>query len=148
MKLLFKDRAWYVEAYSFEQNALRTFKITRMSNVQLIDGDEGKLLEIQQEWMVATGTSRAEIRVNEAPRVPLVLKIEPAGAYRIVDEFKEKDILKQEDGSFQVTSDMPSGEWLYQYLLSYGDLLEVIEPASVRLEMRNRTTKMAEKYFR
>ncbi|KFM94361.1 WYL domain-containing protein [Paenibacillus macerans] len=98
--------------------------------------------------MEATGTSRAEVRVNETPRTPLVLKIEPTGAYRIVDEFKEEDISKQEDGSFRVTSDMPSGEWLYQYLLSYGDLLEVIEPVSVRLEMRNRTTKMAEKYFR
>ncbi|MBB6634132.1 helix-turn-helix transcriptional regulator [Cohnella thailandensis] len=148
VKLLFKDRAWYVEAYSFEKNALRTFKITRMSNVQLLDEDESKLLEIQQVWMEATWTSREEVRVNETPRIPLVLKIEPAGAYRIVDEFKEEDISKQEDGSFRVTSDMPSGEWLYQYLLSYGDLLEVIEPVSVRLEMKNRTSKMAEKYFR
>lgn len=98
--------------------------------------------------MEAARTSHAEVRVSETPRIPLVLKIEPAGAYRIVDEFKEEDISKQEDGSFRVTSDMPSGEWLYPYLLSYGDLLEVIEPASVRLEMKNRTTKMAEKYLR
>ncbi|EHB66072.1 WYL domain-containing protein [Paenibacillus lactis] len=103
-------------------------------------------MEIQQEWMEAAGTS-PEVKVNETPRIPLVLK-EPAGAYRIVDEFKEENISKQEDGSFRVTSDMPSGEWLYQYLLSYGDLLEVIESVSVRLEMKSRTTKMAEKYFR
>ncbi|AFH62771.1 helix-turn-helix transcriptional regulator [Paenibacillus caseinilyticus] len=147
VKLRFKDRAWYVEAYSFEKDALRTFKITRMSNVRLLDGDEVKLLEIQQEWMEAAGTSRAEVRDDESPRIALVLRIEPAGAYRIVDEFKEKDVSKQADGSFRVTSDMPPGEWLFQYLLSFGDLLEVIEPASVRLEMKNRTTKMAEKYF-
>jgi len=105
VKLRFKDRAWYVEAYSFEQNARRTFKITRMSNVQLIDEDEGKLLEIQQEWQEAAGASRAEGRGNETPRIPLVLHIESAGAYRIVDEFKEEDIAKQKDGSFRVTSD-------------------------------------------
>lgn len=143
VKLLFKDRAWYVEAYCFEQNALRTFKITRMSNVQLLDG-----LEIHQKWIETAGTSHSEGRVSEVPRIPLILQIEPAGAYRIVDEFKEENIAKQDDGSFRITSDMPSGEWLYQYLLSYGDLLEVIEPASVRLEMKNRTTKMARKYFR
>lgn len=148
VKLLFKDRAWYVEAYSFEQHALRTFKITRMSNVQLLDGDESKRLEIQQEWGEAAGTSRAEVKGNETPKISLLLKIEPAGAYRVVDEFKEENTLNQEDGSFLVTSSLPSGEWLYQYLLSYGDLLEVIEPASVRLEMKNRTTKMAKKYYR
>lgn len=148
VKLLFKDRAWYIEAYSFEQHALRTFKITRMSNVQLLDGDEGKRLEIQQEWIEATGISRAEVKVNETLKISLLLKIEPAGAYRVVDEFKEENISNQEDGSFLVTSELPSGEWLYPYLLSYGDLLEVIEPAPVRLEMNNRTVKMAKKYFR
>ncbi|MFP4974073.1 helix-turn-helix transcriptional regulator [Paenibacillus sp. CN-4] len=148
VKLLFKDRAWYVEAYSFEQDALRTFKITRMSKVQHLDGDEDKCLENQQEWIEAAGTSRAEVKVNETPKISLLLKIEPAGAYRVVDEFKKENVSKQEDCSLLVTSDLPSGEWLYQYLLSYGDLLEVIEPASVRLEMKNRTTKMAKKYSR
>ncbi|WP_226002239.1 helix-turn-helix transcriptional regulator [Paenibacillus sp. BJ-4] len=147
VKLLFKDRAWYVEAYSFDKDALRNFKITRMSNVQLSDGDGAQLLELQQERMESTVTSREESRVKEMPRIRLVLQIEPAGAYRIVDEFKEEDILKQEDGSFRVTSDMPSGEWLVQYLLSYGDLLEVVEPASVRLEIKNRTAKMSGKYL-
>ncbi|MDR6884631.1 YafY family protein [Bacillus sp. 3255] len=146
VKLLFKDRAWYVETYCFEQNALRTFKITRMSNVRLSDGDGIELLELQQGW--PSGTSPAEDSVKKPLRIPLVLKIESAGAYRIVDEFKEEDILKQEDGSFLVTSDMPPGEWLYHYLLSFGHLLEVIEPETVRLEMKNRTTKMAEKYLR
>ncbi|MNN45133.1 hypothetical protein D3C81_1594530 [compost metagenome] len=98
--------------------------------------------------MESAGTYREEIKVNEMPRIPLVLKIDPAGAYRIVDEFREEDILKQEDGSFRITTDMPSGEWLIQYLLSYGDLLEVMEPGSVRLEMKTRTAKMAEKYLR
>ncbi|MDF9841278.1 MULTISPECIES: YafY family protein [unclassified Paenibacillus] len=146
VKLLFKDRAWYVEAYSFERGAPRTFKITRMSNVQLLEGEGTGLLEFKQVRTASAGTSDEEIKVNESPRIRLALKIEPAGAYRIVDEFKEEEILKQEDGSFQLISDMPSGEWLVQYLLSYGDLLEVMEPESLRLEMKTRTAKMAQKY--
>ncbi|KUP25390.1 YafY family protein [Paenibacillus sp. DMB5] len=146
MKLLFKDRAWYVETFCFEKDAPRTFKITRMSNVQLLDLEDTGLYELQQGGMASAETSRIDIKVNETARIQLVLKIEPAAAYRIVDEFKEEDIAKQEDGSFLVNSDMPSGEWLVQYLLSYGDLLEVMEPASVRLEMKARTAKMAKKY--
>ncbi|CAM4264479.1 helix-turn-helix transcriptional regulator [Paenibacillus typhae] len=146
VKLLFKNRSWYVEAYSFENGAPRTFKITRMSNVQLLEGEGTGLLEFQQVRIDSAGTSVEEIKVNESPRIRLVLNIEPAGAYRIVDEFKEEDILKQEDGSFLVISDMPSGEWLVQYLLSYGDLLEVMEPETLRLEMKARTATMAQKY--
>lgn len=147
VKLLFKDRAWYIETYSFEQQAFRTFKITRMSNVRLSDGDGLELPALQQGSMEPSGPSPAEDPVKQSLRVPLVLRIEPAGAYRIVDEFKEEDIAKQEDGSFQVASELPSGEWLYSYLLSFGPLLEVIEPASVRLEMKNRIFQMAEKYL-
>lgn len=40
------------------------------------------------------------------------LKISPAGAYRIYDDFSEKEIMKHEDGSFTVTASMPVGEWL------------------------------------
>ncbi|MCM3781592.1 YafY family transcriptional regulator [Neobacillus mesonae] len=145
VKLLFKDRAWYVEAYSFEKNALRTFKITRMSNVRFSDGEGIELQKLQQGKMESSET---EVPVDKPLRIALVLRIEPVGAYRVVDEFKEEDISKQEDGSFRVTSDMPPGEWLFQYLLSFGDLLEVIEPASVRLEIKNRTAKMFEKYLR
>ncbi|ASF30545.1 MULTISPECIES: helix-turn-helix transcriptional regulator [Bacillus amyloliquefaciens group] len=147
MKLLFKDRAWYIEAFSFEKNALRTFKINRMSNVRLLNGEEMGL-HLQHGWSEPSVTSSAEESVKEPQRIPLVLKIDQAGAYRIVDEFKEEDILKLEDGSFRVTSEIPPGEWLYHYLLSFGDLLEVIEPTSVRQEMKNRTARMAKKYLR
>ncbi|MDI4643510.1 helix-turn-helix transcriptional regulator [Cohnella hashimotonis] len=145
LKLLFKDRAWYVETYSLDQQALRTFKITRMSNVRFSDGDEIELQKLQQGEAEPSGT---EVPTDKPPRVALILRIEPAGAYRIVDEFKEEDIAKQEDGSFLVTADMPPGEWLFQYLLSFGDLLEVIEPASVRMEIKKQTERMFKKYLR
>ncbi|MNB95099.1 HTH domain protein [compost metagenome] len=148
LKLLFKDRAWYVVTYCFDKNAPRTFKITRMSNVQFLDGEGAELLGGGQEGRESAGTSHEEEKGNEMPRIALVLKIEAAAAYRIVDDFREEDIVKQEDGAFQITADMPSGEWLIQNLLSYGELLEVMEPASVRLEMKARTAKMAEKYLR
>lgn len=69
MKLLFKDRAWYVEAYCFEKHASRTFKITRMSNVQLLDGDGIQLLELQQKARGTADTSRKEGKGNEMPGI-------------------------------------------------------------------------------
>ncbi|MFC3803665.1 helix-turn-helix transcriptional regulator [Cohnella sp. GCM10012308] len=145
LKLLFKDRAWYVETHSLEQNALRTFKITRMLNVRFEHDDGVELQKLQQSKVEAAGT---EVPTDKPPRIALVLRVEPAGAYRIVDEFKEEDISKQEDGSFLVTADLPPGEWLFQYLLSFGDLLEVIEPASVRMEIKRQTESMFKKYSR
>ncbi|GGN95052.1 helix-turn-helix transcriptional regulator [Saccharibacillus kuerlensis] len=147
MKLLFKDRAWYVEAYSIEKEAPRTFKITRMSQVSLSDRDESELPRLPQQRMENAGTSHEESPAEAMPRIPLVLRIEPAGASRIVDEFKEEQIVKQEDGSFWIASEMPDGEWLFQYLLSYGELLEVIEPASIRQEMQRRIAEMFRNYL-
>lgn len=147
MKLLFKDRAWYVEAYSIEKEAPRTFKITRMSQVSLSDGNENEFPGLPQQRMEDAGTSREESPVETMPRIPLVLRIKPAGASRVVDEFKAEEIVKQADGSFRIASEMPDGEWLFQYLLSYGELLEVIEPAYIRQEMRRRVTEMFQNYL-
>lgn len=178
MKLLFKDKAWYFQGYCLDRMAMRTFKITRMSEVCII-GDAGDVGDAQARTRAqvqtyppaehtafvpsadvpsgmppsASSASSANSssmalspQKNDTPRTGLNLKISAAGAYRVYDDFKERDITKHEDGSFTITTTMPEGEWIYNYLLSFGTVLEVIEPQSIRREIKTRITNMAEKY--
>ena len=46
----------------------------------------------------------------------------------------------------QVTVEAPLGDWLYSYLLAYGDLLEVLAPEAVRKEMASRLQKAWQRY--
>lgn len=53
-------------------------------------------------------------------------------AYRVYDEFEQEFISKNPDGSSNVMVTFPENEWVYGYVLSFGDYAEVVEPAHVR----------------
>ncbi|HBF39184.1 MAG TPA: YafY family transcriptional regulator [Firmicutes bacterium] len=138
-KLLFKDKSWYLKGYCLQRMACRTFKITRMSDIR-VTGDSGTHLTSQEQY--STASSNDSVTVT----IPLKLKIAAEGAYRVYDDFCEKDLTKNEDGSYTVNVSMPEGEWLYNYLFSFGPLLEVIKPQSIRAQMINRIQSMANQY--
>jgi len=52
---------------------------------------------------------------------------------------------KDAQGSLYVTVDMPE-RTLYSYILSYGDAVEILEPDELRRSMREKLTRIAEKY--
>ena len=72
------------------------------------------------------------------------LKFSPAAAFRVYDEFTDT-VEKDAQGSLYVTIDMPE-RTLYSYILSYGDAVEILEPDELRRSMKEKLTRMAEKY--
>lgn len=139
IKLLFKDKSWYLKGYCLQRMACRTIKIRRMSDVCTTD-DSCIHLTSQEQFSAVTSS-------NSAPAaIPFKLKISPEGAYRVYEDFHENDIIKNVDSSYTVNVSMPGGEWIFNCLFSFGPLLEVIEPQSIRLEMAVRIKNMANKY--
>ena len=123
-KLIFKDKAWYMKAYCHDKNTCRTFKISRMADIEITDD------VFERRPSEVSAAEPGDTQFHEF--VDIELKISPAGAYRVYDDFGEKEILKQEDGSFTVKTSMPEGDWLSNYLLSYGPVIESIRPQSLR----------------
>lgn len=124
IKMIFKDKAWYLKAYCYDKKAYRTFKISRMANIGITEDVFGQRTQVE---------STAELTDNQIQQfIDVRLKISPAGAYRIYDDFSEEEIIKHEDGSFTVITSMPEGDGLSNYILSYGSVIEAIEPQSLR----------------
>ena len=65
--------------------------------------------------------------------------------YRIYDEFAESDITVNEDGSLTLHTAL--GQWIYDYILSYGTAVEVLEPQYIRDELLIRIEKIKNKYL-
>ncbi|MDF2591156.1 MAG: transcriptional regulator [Clostridia bacterium] len=137
-KLLFRDKAWYLQAYCLQKMAFRTFKLSRMSDIHITE--ESCSHQNPQELM-STSPDEAGDKL-----IDLTLKISPEGAYRVYDDFGEENIVKNKDGSYTVFVSIPGGEWIYNYLFSFGTMLEVIEPQSVRREISIRLEDMIDKY--
>lgn len=138
LKLLFKERAWYLNGFCLSKNEPRTFRLSRMTDIR----DTGEAFQKRH--------SENGLQTNEEAtakkRVSLRLKITPYGAYRVYDEFAENEIVKDPDGSFIITTSLPEGEWIYNYLFSFGADMEVLSPQNVRDCMEKRIEKLRGRY--
>lgn len=138
MKLVFKVNVWYLQGFCLTKNACRIFKITRMSDVRMTqesfsERDFDILPERGQEQ-----TTQKWIDVR--------LKISAQGAYRVYDEFDEKDIAKNQDGSFTVAASLPESKWLIRYILSFGADVEVLSPQNIRSMVWNELAEIMNNY--
>ena len=127
LKLVFKSRSWYVQAFCLMQNDYRTFKISRLKNVEATS-------EVYNNQSYQTPS--IETAEYQSPSlIELTLRFAPEAAYRVYDEFDEENISIDDDGSFIVEMTMPHDNWLYSYVMSFGAFAEVIEPKSIRDEI-------------
>ena len=138
VKLIFKVHAWYLQGFCLTKNAYRTFKITRMSDLLMTQ-------EVFTEKVPGELPNGVQAE-NTQKWIQVCLKISDTGAYRIYDEFDEKEVTKNGDGSFTVTASLPENEWLIRYLLSFGADAEVLNPPHIRDRLRNELNKISSKY--
>jgi len=137
-KLMFKDKSWYLKGYCLYKKANRIFKITRMVDIEIT---KESCKENSNEESMAYSDVPKSLKM-----IHMKFRIAHEGAYRVYDDFKEKDIFKHEDGSFTVNTSMPEGEWLYNYILSFGTAMEVIEPKKIRNIIITKIEQMFQRY--
>ena len=55
-------------------------------------------------------------------------------------------ISKNSDGSYDLVVTLPEDEWVYGYILSFGNNAEVLKPAHLREIIKTRAKEVAAKY--
>ena len=60
--------------------------------------------------------------------------------------FKLTRITEDSQGNLYVQVDLPDNDILYSYVMSFSDSVEIIEPQSIREQMKKKLRKMQEKY--
>ncbi|AMD95991.1 transcriptional regulator [Leptotrichia sp. oral taxon 847] len=137
LKLWFKEKAWYLFAYCHKKKDIRQFKIARIKNLELTCEHFERELKKEdlknQNNMNGKGTK-------------IVIEIDKSQAYRVYDEFFEESITKKENENFEITTEIFENEWLYGYLLSFGEHLKVLKPARIREILAKKVEKMRENY--
>ena len=137
LKLWFKEKAWYLFAYCRKKKDIRQFKIARIKNLELTC--EHFERELKKEDL------KNQNNVN-GKGTKIVIEVNKSQAYRVYDEFFEENIAKKENGNFEITIEIFENEWLYGYLLSFGEYLEVLEPKRIAKILAKKVEKMRENY--
>ncbi len=124
IQLWFKNKTWYLKAYCRNKSDIRTFKLNRMKNLNVTG--ETFMREIP------SGQPLQEDKIPLSGTVAVKMKISASQAYRVYDEFEEEQIRNEADGSYIVSFSFPEDEWVYGYILSFGNYAEILEPAQLR----------------
>lgn len=134
LKLIYKDKSWYLQAYCQKAEDFRLFKISR---ILALNPTGGCFCEEYPE------IPPLEQQPAPYPQITLRLKFSPRVAFRIYDEFDSASICPQPDGSLLATVDFPLDDWVINYLFSFGTEVEILEPLPLRAQLATYADKIS-----
>ncbi|MGX7148105.1 helix-turn-helix transcriptional regulator [Enterococcus ureasiticus] len=137
LKLLFKSKAWYLQAYCTINQNYRTYKINRMIHMKILD-------EFFSRKNFTVPTLEEE---TSSALLHLTLLFSKESAFRVYDEFNVSDSQKNKDGSLLVDTQLPEDDWLYSFLLSLGASVKVISPSHVKKKLLTHIEAMKKNYL-
>ena len=138
LKMMFKSHAWYLIGYSQHKNDIRTYKMSRIRELQITD----RLFERE----LPEGFSITPAYKEEYNAPIFILHFSEKIAYKVYDEFQEKYIKKLDDGTLEVTFRYQLSDWTFLYLLSFGEYVEIIEPVEARNILKEKIQKILAMY--
>lgn len=136
IKLIYKEKNWYLQAFCRCANDFRLFKLTRIVSAK---ATEQKFIPYNNK-----NVPKIEQETSEAIVSEISLRFPPQQAYRVYDEFDSKSIIEEPNGYFSVKVRFPIDNWVTGYLLSFGTDIEILEPASLRREVSDYAKKISE----
>ncbi|HHR5468224.1 TPA: helix-turn-helix transcriptional regulator [Streptococcus agalactiae] len=126
IRLLFKGWDWYVYAFCLSRNDFRYFKLSRIKEFEILSNT----FEDDFDNIVL----KKEMEYEET--VFVKVKFDRKMAFRVYDEVSSA-IEEDEDGNLYATVELPNNYNLYNYIFSYGDAAEVLEPKEIRDKIKN-----------
>ncbi|AVD36181.1 helix-turn-helix transcriptional regulator [Clostridioides difficile] len=138
LKLMYKSKTWYLYGFCKLKDDFRIFRISRIRN-----------LSIKEEVFsrkVIEEVCLNDSKVIKENTITLKLRFKEKMLFRVFDDFNKDLITKNEDNTYDVITEFPIGEWIYGYILSFGDNVEVLEPKDVRDNVITRLKELSKIY--
>ncbi len=135
IQLYCENGKWYLKSYVPEKSEFKAYSVNRIEDISVME-------ETFEPKKYVSGDDDTPARM-----VTLKLKISQDNAKRVYDEFAPEQIVRGDDGNFIVTADFPETDWLYGYILSFGEACEVMEPDWIRDTVVARVQNMYNKYY-
>ena len=127
-KLVYKDRAWYLYAFFVSQNENRLFRLSRIKNLILTEAHFERKADIQYHSVFPKPEKIGAL-------IDLELEFTLDVGYRLFDTLDDAAITKHKNG-YTVKLTLPENNWLYDFLMSFGNKVTIIRPKSIRQTLK------------
>ena len=124
-KLVYKDRAWYLYAFCLSRNEKRLFRLSRIKNLILTE------VHFERKTDKCQYHSAFPMPEEIGNLIDLELEFTLDVGYRLFDTLDDTAITKHENG-YTVKLTLPENNWLYDFLMSFGNKVTIIQPKAIR----------------
>lgn len=129
LKILYKDKAWYLYAYCLMREDYRLFRMSRIRQLCLT---ETHFSPHESAKLPALSTM-----ADFGPPISLELHFTAETGHRLYDVFDDSAVTVTDTG-FLVHVTLPKTEWLYEFILSFGEKITILSPSSLKDEIKGR----------
>jgi len=142
--LLYNQRAWYVLGYSSLHKSVRTFKLNRIRQIQMldkcfVDGDDFDLSDyVGRAWSLIPEGRIYNVKLRFLPKV--------AGNVAEVQWHSTQMVRFEDDGSAIVEFRVDGLGEIFWWILGYGDQVQVLSPEELRQKVISAARNMLELY--
>lgn len=138
LRLEFKQSAWYLWGWCQLRQELRSFRLSRIKRVTLTP-------EVFQREPEEALRRQVE-EPSPVPTTHFVLRFDAEALYRLYDAYDDGQITANGDGTYTVALDVNEDDWIYGYVLGFGEHVELLEPERARRELQRRARAIAGRY--
>lgn len=125
--LIFQWSDWYVWGWCKKREDFRLFKLNRMEEINAngynYEGRECPLPDLRDVKVFPGG-------------IEIKALFQPECKWKLVEEYGPWCYVEQEDGRLLFQSNYANKDYLFEWLFSFRDRVEVIEPEEIRQEMK------------
>ena len=134
--LIFQWSSWYVYGFCLMRKNFRMFKLNRMTGVRCTQ---------QTFSMREVPAPKLSVQKLYPPEIPVKALVHPDMKWRLIEEFGPDCFTERADGRLLFSGFYSDMESLLTWILTFGDRMEVLEPAEVKgklLSIANNIRKM------
>ncbi len=135
--ITFQWANWYIFGFEHDSEKFKLYKLNRLSSLHtatksfaLRDIPDGKI-DFNQHF-------------TDDIKVTAIFDVEMK--YRLLETYGESCYTQLPDGRLKFTFAFTNKDYLFEWLLSFGDKVELIEPVELRKELKNILEKTLKKY--
>lgn len=135
--IVFRWSDWYLFGYCDERQDFRMFKLNRLWELE----------ETQNPFIMRPIPPGKTPGANAFPaRYSLSALFDSRAQYRLVEEYGPGSYESRPDGKLFLQAHFANWDYMIRWLLSFGDSVEILQPAAARAELLRRAERMAEIY--
>ena len=140
MTIVFKWRAWYLYGFCRLKQNYRIFRASKIHNPEILAKTFKRRDKSFDEF------ESESIRNMNTKELSIKLKFSTVMKPIVEEYYNLDDIEYQDDKHIIVNVKMPESGWLYGYILSFGQFVEVLEPEHLRKTIKSSASEIFNLY--